>query len=70
MKDPEMLETMVLRFTCLMFGLSLSLFVFEGTIKHHLEQYKEGESQTVLDLKKSVYDDDVIREGENVGRIL
>ena len=35
MKDREMLETVVLRFTRLMFGLSLSPFVFEGTIKHY-----------------------------------
>ena len=34
------LETVVLRFTSLMFGLSLSSSVLEGTIKYHLEWYQ------------------------------
>ena len=39
-------------------------------VKHHLEQYKQSQSQTVMDLKESMYNDDVIKGGENVSSIL
>ena len=38
-KDREILETVVLQFKRLMFGLSHSRFVLEGTIKHHLKRF-------------------------------
>ena len=65
-KDREILETVVLRFTRLMFGLSLSPFVLEGTIKHHSERYEKGQPETVMDLKQNMYVDGVIEEGDNM----
>ena len=53
-KDREILETVLLRFTRLMFGLSPSPFVLEGTIKHNLERYKQEQPQTVMELKQSI----------------
>ena len=65
--DREILETVLLRFTRLMFGLSPSPFVLEGTIKHDLERYKQEQPQTVMELKQSMYVDNVIGEiGDNV----
>ena len=50
----------------LMFGLSRSPLVFKGTIKHHLEWYEQDQPQTVLELKQSMYLDDVIGRGDNM----
>ena len=48
-KDRKTLETVV--FTRLMFRLSPSPFVLEGTIKYHLEQYKKDQPETVMEVK-------------------
>ena len=56
---------MVLRFTRLMIGLSASPFVHGSTMKHHLERYKKDQPETVMVLKQSMYDDDVIGGGDN-----
>ena len=50
-KNREILETVVLPFTRLMFGLSLSPFVLEGTIIHQLEGYEQDQPQTIMELK-------------------
>ena len=64
-KDCEILETVVLRFTRLMFGLSPSPFAIEGTIKQKLEQYKKDQPETVIELKQSIYVGDVTWGGDN-----
>ena len=64
-KDREILGTVVLGFTRLMFGLSPSPFVLEGTIKHHLGWYEKEQSETVIELKQSMYVDDLIGGGDN-----
>ena len=43
-----------------MFGLSPSPFVLDGDIKHHLGWYKEDQPKTVINLKQSMYVNDVI----------
>ena len=50
-KDREILDSVVLRFTCLIFGHLLSPFVLKDTIKHHLERYEQGQAQTVMELQ-------------------
>ena len=45
-QDRKMLETVVLRFTRLMFGLSPSPFVPKDTIKHHLERCEKDQPET------------------------
>ena len=64
-KDREILGTVILRFTCLMFGLSPSPFVLEGTTKHHLRWCKKEQPETVIELKQSMYVDDLIGGGGN-----
>ena len=64
-KDCEILETVALRFTRLMFGFSLSLFVL-GAIKHHLERYEQDQPQTVTGLKQNMHVDNMIGGGDNV----
>ena len=64
-KDREILGTVVLVFTRLMFGLSASPFVLEGTIKHHLGWYEKEQPETVIELKQSMYVDDLIGGGDN-----
>ena len=64
-KDREILETVVLRFTHLMFGLSPSPFAIEGTKKQKLEQYKKDQPETVIELKQSIYVGDVTWGGDN-----
>ena len=49
-----------------MFGLSPSPFVLEGTIKHRLEWYEKDQPETVMELKQSMYIDDVIGGGDNM----
>ena len=49
-----------------MFGLSSSPFVLEGIIKHHLQRNEQDQPQTVMELKQSMYVDDVIGRVENV----
>ena len=55
-----------MRFTRIMFGISPLLFVLERTIKHHLERNEQDQSQTVMELKQSMYFDDMIGVGDNV----
>ena len=65
-KDREILETVALRFTRLMFGLLPSPFVLEGTIKHYLDRYEKSQPETVMELKQSMYVDDMIKGGDNM----
>ena len=50
----------VLRFTRVVFGVSLSLFQLNATIKFHLEQYLESHSNFIECLLHSTYVDDII----------
>ena len=49
-----------------MFGLSSSPFVFDSDLKHHLGWYKKDQLKTVMNLKQSMYVNDVIETRGNL----
>ena len=65
-KDREILETVVEQFTRL-FRLSSSPSALEGIIKYHLGQYEKYQLEAVMELKQSMYVDDVIGGRDNMG---
>ena len=65
-KNSKRLKTVILQFTRLMFGLSPSSFVIEGTIKYHLERYEKDQPETIMELNQSMHIGDVIGEGDNM----
>ena len=52
-------ETVVLRFTRIVFRVSSSPFLLNATIKHHIEQYKEADLEFVEKFLRSIYVDDL-----------
>ena len=48
------------RFTCLVFGLSSSPFIYNGTVKVHLEKYLNDSTKqnVILKLLRDLYVDD------------
>ena len=52
-------EVVVFRFSRVIFGVSLSPFPLNATIKHHLEGYRETYPELVQAFLRSVYVDDV-----------
>lgn len=58
------LET--LRFTRALFGLAPSPFLLAGVIEHHLESWKEKYPETVAEIRKSLYVDDLLTGGQTV----
>ncbi|XP_068675693.1 uncharacterized protein [Montipora foliosa] len=58
--DKSSPETVILRFTRVVFGVSSSPFLLNATIKHHIEQYKEADPEFVEKFLRSIYVDDLI----------
>ena len=58
-------ETIVLRFTRVVFGVSSSPFLLNATIRHHLEKYSVAQPDLVNKLLKSTYVDDVVTGAES-----
>ena len=54
----------VLRFTRLVFGLTQSRFILEGTMKRHFENYRQEFEETVNRIEEDMYIDDLVT-GEN-----
>ena len=52
------LET--LRFRRVMFGVSSSPFLLNGTIKYHIEQFQSVDPKFVAQFLRSIYIDDVV----------
>ena len=52
--------TIELRFARVVFGVSASPFLFNATVKHHLEMYLDTRSETVTALLQSIYVDDIV----------
>ena len=50
---------MVMRFTRVVFGVSLSPFLLNGTIHHHMKQYESMDAPFVQKFTRSIYVDDV-----------
>ena len=52
-------EIIALRFTRVVFGVSLSPFLLNATIRHHLKQYSTKFPETVKRISRSIYVDDL-----------
>ena len=59
-KDLHSTEVEVLRFTRVVFGLTSSLFLLNGVIARHLELIEPRFPETVAEIRKSLYVDDLI----------
>ena len=57
-KDPNNPTVVSLRFARLLFGLSVSPYVLNATIRHHLESNEEFNAEFVENVKNSLYVDD------------
>ena len=55
----EMLNVIVLRFTCIVFEVNSSPFLLNATINHHIRKYQEIDPLFVDKFLSSVYVDDV-----------
>ena len=56
-KEPP--ETIIMRFTRIVFGVSSSPFLLNATIRHHLEKYRDRYPEFVDRFLRSIYVDDV-----------
>ena len=56
----------ILRFTRLVFGLTQSPFIMEGTLKKHFENYKNNFKELIKIIKNGMYVDDLITGGNNL----
>ncbi len=64
-KDLQTQEVEVLRFTRALFGLVQSPFLLGATIEQHLNKFQEVYPETVQEIRKCLYVDDVITAGKN-----
>ena len=57
--DFDELELIVLRFTKLVFGINVSPFLLNATLRHHISEYSKEDIEFATKLIKSLYVDDV-----------
>eukprot|EP00112_Aurelia_sp_Birch-Aquarium-sp1_P001131 Seg1117.2 transcript_id=Seg1117.2/GoldUCD/mRNA.D3Y31 product="hypothetical protein" protein_id=Seg1117.2/GoldUCD/D3Y31 len=62
-KDIQQEEVEVLRFTRALFGLTQSPFLLGGTLEQHLLSYDGQHAETIEEIRRSLYVDDVISGG-------
>ena len=60
--DPQIV---IYRFTRVVFGVTASLFLLNGTIKHHIERYSKEDPEFVQKFLSGIYVDDLSSEAEN-----
>ena len=53
-------EMVVFRFARVVFGITLSPFLLNATIDHHLKSYSSEKTRLVEVLKESIYVDDIV----------
>ena len=61
-------EVVVLRFTCVVFGVSSSPFLLNATIKHHIGQYEQCDPNFTRKFLESIYVDDLTSGDSDVDR--
>ena len=62
-KNQDINQIDILRFTRLLFGLSQSPFVLEVTLAEHISKYREVHQKIVKEIAASMYIDDLISGG-------
>jgi hypothetical protein len=66
-KDLHSTKVEVLHFTRVVFGLTLSLFLLNGVIATHLELIEPRFPETVAEIRKSLYVDDLLSGAPTTG---
>ena len=61
-------EIVVKRFTRLVFGVSPSPFLLNGTLEHHMKKYQDVDSEFVQRFSSSVHVDDLSSGDESVDK--
>ena len=59
----------ILRFTRLVFGLTQSYFILEGTLKKHFENYKESFKELIKIIENDLYVDGLVTGGNNLEEV-
>ena len=57
--DSDVLKRLILRFTCVVFTVSSSLFLLNTTINYHIKSYRDVDPFFVEKLLSSIYVDDI-----------
>ena len=58
----------ILRFTRLVFGLTQSPFILEGTLKKHFENYRDSFKKLIKIIENDIYVDDLVNRSNNLER--
>ena len=59
----------ILRFTRLVFGLTQSPFILEGTLKKHFENYRDSFEKLIKIIEDDMYVDDLVIGGNNLEQV-
>ena len=59
----------ILRFTRLVFGLTQSPFILEGTLKKHLENYRDSFKELIKIIENDMYVHDLITGSNNLEEV-
>ena len=66
-RDPTNIE--ILQFTRLVFGLTQSPFILEGTLKNHFENYQQVYAKIIEVIENDMYVDDLVTGGESLDEV-
>ena len=66
--NEEPMIPVVLRFTCVVFGVLSSPFLLNATLKHHLEKYRSSQPELVELVSRSTYVDDISLGADDIDK--
>ena len=69
-KNQNVSDTEILRFTRLVFGLIQSPFILEAILQSHLSKYEKTYPKEIEEIKNSMYVDDMISGGNNEAEVV
>ena len=59
----------ILRFARVVFGLTQSSFILEGTLKKHFQNYRESFKELIKIIETDLYVDDLVTRGNNLEEV-
>ena len=65
--ESKIIET--LRFARLIFNLTQSPFILEGTLKKHFENYRDSFKELIKIIENDMYVDDLVTGGNNLEKV-